>query len=161
MQVQVREAENTDLADLELLCKVVWISTYATAGIEPSFRPYLEKTFSKQALLNTMKATRIFLAEAGHLLVGAVNFNPKTAEISNLYVLPTMKRSGIGSRLIDACSEIAETAPWLTCWYRNEAAIRFYRAYGFHYTGETYFELDGRRHLNYVFTLGNKAEHLG
>jgi hypothetical protein len=53
---------------------------------------------------------------------------------------------------------------WLTTWYGNERARKFYAKHKYEDRGEAYFELDNERHENRVFikSLGSdRPRHSG
>lgn len=99
--------------------------------------PYLPR-------LHTTEEDRAFVA--GLIVKGAVTVaaNPEPCgflsregeEISHLYLAPSARGNGIGSRLLQkAQSECVHLKLW--CFQQNSAARRFYERHGFRATAET------------------------
>ncbi|UXH77600.1 GNAT family N-acetyltransferase [Roseateles amylovorans] len=76
---------------------------------------------------------------------------PGRVELTRLYVAPTCQGLGFGAALLRHARQAHSTRSlWLSAWEGNARALTFYRREGATQLGETWFELDGRRHRNEV-----------
>ena len=70
-----------------------------------------------------------------------------TVELVRIYADPDRIGQGIGARLMQAAVEMAlslgAASIWLAVWESNEAAIKFYKKWGFEKVGEQGFHLAG------------------
>ena len=86
---------------------------------------------------------------------GVVVVDPKSGEISSLYVLPSRWDQGVGSALLAFSKKrlsVLGKAPWLGVLNANERARRFYEKRGFAWSGESVLldEQTDLRELRYV-----------
>nr|WP_199068258.1 GNAT family N-acetyltransferase [Chromobacterium sp. ASV5] len=166
MTVEIRPARRDDAACLAALSIQVWLTTYAPDGIRPGVADYVLAEFTPanfEALIAD-PARRLLLMEEGRHLLGYALLKRDSAcpdagfptlEAERLYLLESHTGKGLGRRLMDAARQWARAQSgqprlWLSVWRGNERAIAFYRRLGMAEHGETYFELEGARHLNYV-----------
>ncbi|MBB2484265.1 GNAT family N-acetyltransferase [Mitsuaria sp. WAJ17] len=161
---ELREARAQDLPALSQLISWVWLQTYADQGVRPAFAGHLQDTFSPVALQAWLQAGhRCWLVEdAGHLQ-GMIHVSLDSccpvawqdgpeAEVSELYVVPPLSRHGLGRALLaHAREQLPDRALWLSVWAPNERAIAFYEREQGRRLGETWFELDRQRHLNWIY----------
>jgi ribosomal protein S18 acetylase RimI-like enzyme len=116
-----------------------------------------ENFFEERQARELAEPTRIvWFAEDSHRnAIGYVMFRLGTrasgvhgerpAEVERIYVDRSSHRSGVGSRLMNACIEQAVASGcdvlWLAVWERNARAIAFYEQFGFRKVGAKDFQL--------------------
>jgi ribosomal protein S18 acetylase RimI-like enzyme len=167
MDVEIRSACREDAACLAALSVQVWLNTYLIGGgIRRGIADYVLSEFSPahfEALIADPARRLLLMEDEGHLLGYALlkldsacqGCDFPTVEVERLYLLESHTGQGLGRRLLDAARRWARLQPgqprlWLTVWHGNARAIGFYRRVGMAVHGETHFELEGARHLNYV-----------
>lgn len=168
MTALVRPAQPEDAACLSALASLVWLDTYATAGIRPALARHVQASLSPQAFLTQLadSSQHILLIERdGHVLAYAVLRDNAIcpgrpdwqAELATLYVMPRFARQGLGRQLLSACLQLAcqqgQPGLWLSVYHGNPRALAFYRHLGLQQVGDCYFEMEQERHLNHVFLL--------
>ncbi len=118
---------------------------------------YIQKSFDHRKLLSEINndGVHYFLVRvandtiAGYCKLNEVPFqtdinDPKSMELERIYVLNKYHRKGIGKAMMDYILSIVIgkfKTLWLGVWDKNEAAILFYRSYGFEVTGTHDFML--------------------
>jgi ribosomal protein S18 acetylase RimI-like enzyme len=169
----LRPARPEDAACLAALASLVWLDTYATAGIRPALARHVQTSLSPQAFLDQLAdaSQHILLLERdAHVLAYAVLQENVAcpgqpdwqAELATLYVMPRFARQGLGRQLLSAALQLAcqrgQPGVWLSVYHGNARALDFYRHLGLQQVGDCYFEMEQERHLNHVFLLaGNHA----
>lgn len=166
MNLTIRRANINDLSNLAVLKQQVWISTYATQGITNEFSNYVLSEYSLNNVRETIadKNRIILIASINDCVIGCaeillssecpVSLGAASAEILTLYVLERFHGLGIGKKLLDECIEEFKrhnlAIVWLTVYYKNQNAFRFYIKHKFKKVGHTYFSLGNNKHKNYV-----------
>ncbi|UTH75596.1 GNAT family N-acetyltransferase [Chromobacterium sp. IIBBL 290-4] len=167
MHVEVRSARPDDAACLAALSIQVWLNTYLIGGgIRRGIADYVLSEFTPEkfeALIADPAQHLLLMEDDGHLLGYAQmkldsacqDCDFPTVEVERLYLLESHTGQGLGKRLLNAARQWASAQAgqprlWLTVWHGNARAIAFYQRVGMPVHGETYFELEGARHLNYV-----------
>ncbi|NCT83588.1 MAG: GNAT family N-acetyltransferase [Comamonadaceae bacterium] len=162
----LRRAGADDAPRLAALAHWVWLDSYATAGVESRFLPYLAAAFTPAAFERLIADPRqaLWLAEgeSGALQgfaqlrrgVPAPTAEPPQVELERLYVAPPCTGHGLGARLLAAArGNWPGEALWLSVWVGNERAQRFYHREGGRVVGETDFMLDGQPIRNLVLAF--------
>ncbi|AUX11121.1 GNAT family N-acetyltransferase [Latilactobacillus sakei] len=78
---------------------------------------------------------------------------PDSLEVERIYILPTFKRLGLGTQLIEYAIKTAQDMHkahiWLGVWEHNTGALAFYTKLGFKQIGDHIFQLgdDAQRDL--------------
>lgn len=158
-----------DLDCLAVLGALVFVDTYADAGIRPVVAREVLSQFAPATLaaLLARPGTRCIVAErAGHLIGFAllrhaaghalVDDGPaaRPAELEKLYVQRPFLGQGLGRRLLRAAEDEAARAGaawlWLTAWVGNARARAFYARQGYADIGTDWHEFEGERHENRV-----------
>ncbi|MEN2427393.1 GNAT family N-acetyltransferase [Chromobacterium vaccinii] len=166
MELEIRSARPGDAASLAALSIQVWLSTYAIDGIRQALADYVltEFTPEKMTALIADPARQLLVMEKNSHLLGYAQLKLDEAcagcdgpsqEMERLYLVESHTGQGLGRRLMVAARQWAAAQPgqprlWLRVWHGNERAIAFYRRIGMAVHGETHFELEGAKHLNYV-----------
>lgn len=161
----IRPASNSDAVRLATLGMQIWLHTYAWNGISDTIAHYVQREFTPErmaALLQDANARVLVAENAENLLAYAVlRLEPHATrpccELATLYVQAHFARCGIGRALLLAAQDMAQqesasSALWLMVNTHNERAIAFYHANGFVIDGETFFDLDGTLHKNWIMT---------
>ncbi|MCH8552117.1 MAG: GNAT family N-acetyltransferase [Natronospirillum sp.] len=152
--VHIRKAKPSDADSLATLCITVWIDTYCMEGIEAPLASYVLSEYSADSLKKRVSEKTVLVAESKASLLGLAVLDDGTGEIETLYVLPRFKGLGVGRLLVEELKNHSSSPLFLTCWEGNQAALRFYDRLGFVETGETCFELDGKKHRNIRLQTG-------
>ena len=158
--MMIREAVRDDCLKLAALSIQVWLDTYARDGIRDVLADYVMSNFTGQAfaqLLHRPGYHTLVCVDDGHLL-GYVVVNTEAQfegarhgfEIDTLYVQPQQQGRGIGRQLLAEVGHRIGRHYWLSTWIHNEAAIGFYRRFGFDEIGRLDFHLGDERHENLV-----------
>jgi ribosomal protein S18 acetylase RimI-like enzyme len=67
-------------------------------------------------------------------------------------VAPAAARRGIGRQLMGTVRDaLPDRALWLSVWALNHRALAFYEAQQGRRLGETWFELEGQQHPNWIY----------
>jgi ribosomal protein S18 acetylase RimI-like enzyme len=166
--MNIRPARPEDAREIAALVAAVWVVTYATEGVTPAIAEVLAKiTPAKIAADLAHPGRRAWVATEGEGLLGFADLQPeqstpcvgaiRQAEVLHLYVHERHARRGVGTRLLEACTEHAfahgSEAVWLSVWERNDRAIRFYEALGWTRCGDTTFRLGDVDHANRIYAL--------
>jgi len=143
-EISIRSALVEDVAGIARLHRAIWCETYRDLAPAEVYR-ILDEDFRRvrwaDMLTNPRKDQRVLLAEQGARLVGigaiAAPSEPAfegRGEIKSLYIDPSIKRQGLGRRLMRAMmGELASmgySGAALGVVVGNEPAIAFYRALG-------------------------------
>ncbi|ODA32972.1 hypothetical protein A8L45_11775 [Veronia pacifica] len=146
--MKIRKAQFTDSEALAALCITVWIDTYCSEGIEAAHANYVLDEYTAKNLKQRIVNSTVLVAEVKGSPIGLAILNGKLGEIETLYVLSRFKGLGAGKALVDELKKHTNLELYLTCWEGNEPALQFYKRIGFMETGETFFELDGKKIRN-------------
>ncbi|MGJ7524155.1 N-acetyltransferase family protein [Variovorax sp. GB1P17] len=165
----VRPAVASDAHTLAALAIQVWLSTYATEGVNDLLARYVLQEFtpSNFAALTEDANACLLVAEIDSYLVGyaLVRFGAAQplapsagAELCTLYVQEPFTGAGVGSALLrEARASIRQRtgtgALWLLVNVKNRRACDFYEKHGFVEKGRTHFVLGEGRHENHVLAL--------
>lgn len=169
-----RLAGPKDAAPIAALAATVWITTYATAGVEPAFARHVLTEFTEPRWRDLLAAPgRIcWLAEQADAVVGFVELTLQApapvprpsrapAEIARLYVLERFTGQGIGRTLLRHGATSARTRGadelWLTVYEGNARALAFYRRTGWRDAGEYAFPLEGATYRNLLLAAAPDA----
>ena len=161
----IRIAEAKDSSDIAALSIQVWLDTYAKKGIRKSISQYVLNEFTEKNIESKLSSENevYFVAiEDGHL-IGYVSLNisascpvtrNKIPELDRLYIQEGFTGSGVGSKLLNSaltfCNSEGHKQVWLTVFYENTRALKFYEKHAFKEIGLTYFELENEKHKNHV-----------
>lgn len=161
---ELRLARAEDLPALSQLASWVWLQTYADRGVRPAFADHLRETFSPTSLRAWLgEEHRCWLVEDEGHLQGLLHAkldsrcpvawqDGRDAEVCELYVVPPLARRGLGQALLGhAREQLPECSLWLSVWAPNERAMAFYESQQGRRLGETWFELEQQRHLNWIY----------
>ncbi len=149
-EIAIRPAAVTDAADIARLHRLVWCETYRDLAPTEVYHT-LDEDFRRarwsDMIANPSLHQAILLAEQGDRLVGigAVGAPTHSAfegrgEIRSLYIDPSVKRQGLGRRLMrELVAELAAfgySSAALGVVVGNEPAIAFYRSLGGRIVGQ-------------------------
>jgi len=166
MEIKIRKALLSDLYNLAVLKQQVWISTYATDGLNDEFSRYVLSEYSVESVKKSIESTHslTLVAIYNDNLVGCVEIllSPKSPtdnvepciEITTLYILEKFQSRGIGKKLLDESMKVIKGLNhqkiWLSVYYGNEKAIDFYKRQNFSHIGEIDFQLGEEKYKNYL-----------
>ena len=165
----IRMANKEDAGALAALCIEVWLHTYCRPGIPPVFAAYALETFTPANM------AALIADKDQHLLVDGVDYAGQeglrgylrwccpskrplptcpAAEIDTLYVRERHKGQGIGSALLEASyadmRQAGHKEAFLSANAENKEAVSYYLAKGYETLGESWFEIEDGRYLNFV-----------
>jgi len=161
----IREANETDILNLRVLCTQVWLHSYAKDGIRTEISNFILNTFTNdyfEQRLNKSKY-KIFVYEIENHLVGCVIINLKSTfenkingyEIDTLYVQEHFQGQGLGKEMLLKMAQNFGGTYWLSTWVYNLSAISFYKYLGFEDIGKIMFDLGTELHENRVLAVKN------
>lgn len=148
MTMEFRKARLEDAAGIARVCSEGWRVTYAEIESEQVISETIREFYNveqiqKEVLEISHYWNGYFVAHDGEQVVGAGGggFNSEgEAELYVLYLDPTRKREGLGTRLLEAITkdqvERGGTEQWVSVTKGNEMGIPFYEAVGFEYQHE-------------------------
>jgi diamine N-acetyltransferase len=165
----IRQAVSGDSNVIADLSARTFISAYQGMLHEEALQGFVRSAFShekiqeemdlpgNQFLLAYEDETPIgyaFLREAGPPM-GVQGEKP--VELARIYLEEDVTGKGYGSRLMEACIELAIQSGysilWLGVWEQNERAIRFYEKMGFNQAGTLPFLFGDDLHTDRVMVL--------
>lgn len=134
VDLSVREADGNDLDAVVDVGRRTWPATNGSL-YDPDLVPlFLEKWWTKDACIPSIRAGRTLVAEAGEQVVGMASYGPLEGRqiVWKLYVLPEWHKRGVGARLLAAALErIGDQPTFMSYADGNESAAAFVRAVGF------------------------------
>ncbi len=162
MPLVIRFATSDDAELIADLSRETFTQTFAAANTKENIEKFMNEQFTREALMKEVgRSGNIFLlAQEGEVPVGYARMreseNPpelageNAIEIARIYAVNSFIGTGVGSRLMQKCLDIAKkmnkTVIWLGVWQMNSRAISFYKRWGFEMFGE------------HDFTLGNDVQ---
>lgn len=168
-QTMIRKATSSDLGDLLHVARTAFLQAF-TAGNKPeNVSAYLEEAFNLDQFGKELAnpASTFFLAELEGELIGYAKVNlvpaqtdvhdPKSLEISRLYVLEEYLGLGVGKILFDHSIAFAKQNQkkylWLGVWEKNARAIRFYEKNGLRIFGSHPFPFGDEIQTDYLMRI--------
>ena len=155
--IATRVARPDEAALFAELGASTFTETFESANTPEDFAAYMRAAFGDQIQRAELEdpQTTVFFAERDGDVVGYLMLREGTTpsmvpaadavQIARLYARQRALGSGVGAALMQrALAEAAgrgKDAVWLGVWDRNERAIRFYEAWGFHRCGTQPFLL--------------------
>ncbi len=134
--VVVRQATGDDLDAVVEVGRRTWPATYESIFEEGLVALFLEKKWTKQALIPSIRSGRTLVAEVAGRIVGMASYSPHEAALAlwRLYVLPEAQGNGVGARLLREVMSHAGTVGrelHIPFTDGNAAAYRFASSHGF------------------------------
>jgi len=163
--LQISKANESDILNISVLKKQVFISTYALSGVNNEFSNHITSEFSIEKIKSSIsdKNKIILLAVRKGFLIGIAEVflnkthqatNDLSPELNVLYVFEHTKGMGVGYKLISEAekivSEMGFSGLWLTVYYNNQNAITFYKRQKYKDIGKEYFEMQGKKYENRI-----------
>lgn len=163
-----RNATLSDASSLAAISAEVWLGTYIRNGVNRFFADYALEQFTTAKFETILRdaAERVIVSENrdgidGFIRVTTGSAEPvggaSTTEITTLYIQPRHQGRGLGQGLLDKalaeCRARGVASVWLAVNSENDAAIRFYRAFGFQPIGQTHFQIEDQSYLNEALLL--------
>ncbi|MTI18921.1 GNAT family N-acetyltransferase [Rhodobacteraceae bacterium RKSG542] len=166
----IRELNGSEAPQATALAIEVWLHTYGVNGIEPDQARYVLDNISEQSMAEMIHSPhhKVFGAFEGKGLAALLVLDGSSVcpsdnelrwEIHKLYVKDQFKGRGLGRRFLQVAEEVcgSDGGYWLTVYHGNASAIAFYKAMHLALWGETYFNLQGKLNLNYIYALKTKV----
>ncbi|MCP8968425.1 GNAT family N-acetyltransferase [Ectobacillus ponti] len=149
MDDRIRNAVETDIAQVQHVAKASWNETYE--GIIPMEiqEAFLRYAYSEDMMKKRMQTSCLLVAERGECIVGFINVSlpdeQKEAELFAIYLLPDHQRVGIGKALLLAAIRHTPDARSLCVNVErdNFKGQRFYAKQGFEVIDEFDDDFDG------------------
>lgn len=165
MNIRIRPASPDDALRLGPLAILIWLHTYGKEGISNAMARYVLDNYTPQQCLRRLSSPQhhSWVIEQGDHLHGYMTVRHADPhplwgiEIETLYLQPHLSRQGWGRQCLTLARELATRLHgrpdvWLSVNQHNLPALAFYQACGLAEVGESYFELDGERHRNLIFS---------
>ncbi len=135
-EIIIRQATGNDLDAVVDVGRRTWPATYASIYEEELVDLFLEKKWSKQALIPSIRTGRTLVAEVAGRIVGVASYGPHEDgwALWKLYVVPEAQRRGVGGRLLgEVVREAAAVGRHVHISFTdgNGSAQAFTRAHGF------------------------------
>ncbi|WP_203154508.1 GNAT family N-acetyltransferase [Methylobacterium aquaticum] len=165
MDVLIRKGELSDASSLAALSIEVWLGTYIREGISGFFADHAFREFATERLRSriadrqrTILVSQNVVGIDGMIELVASAVAPvadcSDVEIATLYVQPRHQGTGRGLALpnagLDSARSSGHSRVWLAVNAKNTDAIAFYQRQSFQKAGETHYEIEDQRYLNYV-----------
>jgi ribosomal protein S18 acetylase RimI-like enzyme len=157
MKIDIKQASAEDAQLLSDMGARMFNASFGPFNRPEDMRAYLEKSFKEEVISADLRSknTKYLLVSLTEQAIGYAKVclsqapdsvpgrNP--VELARIYIDLAYSSRGYGSQLVEACLEAARRLEgdtlWLGVWERNEAAIRFYRRWGFKIVGTMEFVL--------------------
>lgn len=162
----IRTATLADAGMLAVLAAETFYETYGSATASVHMDAYVQKHFTAESFEAELRNpdAEVFVACGEGEALGYLSMhfqNPlnysghgKWMEVARLYVRRAYHGKKLGAALLSRCIETARENKfdhlWLAVWEKNEAAISFYRKFGFTILGTTTFDLGGEIQQDYL-----------
>jgi len=120
-------------ADLDAAFAIVNDAAQAYRGVIPADRwhePYMPRAELESEIA---RGVVFWVAEEGGRMLGVMGFQDKgdVALIRHAYVIPTVQRKGVGSKLLRHVEALADKPVLIGTWAAASWAIDFYRRNGY------------------------------
>ncbi|WP_288531379.1 N-acetyltransferase [uncultured Secundilactobacillus sp.] len=146
-----------DVKRLSEVSRITFTDTFGAVNSSQDLRQYLDDNYSESVLsseLDDPNSWFYYIKVAGEV-AGYLKLNVDEAqteamgvsamEIQRIYLLPTFKRQGLGTELVnwavDKAKEKQKNELWLGVWENNVAALAFYQKLGFKEVGAHVFSV--------------------
>ena len=133
--------------ELQKISRQTFYQAFSDKNTEEDMQKYLNKSFSKEQLLNELhnEASAFYFAKLDNRVIGYLKLNWGTSqteaqddaalEIERIYVLDEFLGQKVGQLLYEKAREKAKETHvdyiWLGVWEENARAIAFYKKNGF------------------------------
>jgi len=157
MSIVIRQATMEDARLIADISHKTFYETFAPYNTKEDMDKFLNQQFTKGKLILEVGAKEniFLLAYDGDQIAGYVKIRDERAplsldsvnalEIARIYAMSEMIGKGVGSKLMQACIDLAEEKKkdylWLGVWEKNQRAIDFYTKWGFEKFDNTDFLL--------------------
>ncbi len=157
MTLIIREATTKDARLIADISHQTFFETFAAYNRKEDMDKFLKQQFTKGKLIMEVGAREntFLLAYDDNDIAGYVKIRDERVpfsmgkvnalEVARLYAVSHQIGKGVGSRLMQACIDIAKQRKkewlWLGVWEKNQRAIDFYTKWGFEKFDETDFLL--------------------
>lgn len=132
----VRAATGNDLEGIVEVGRQTWPATYGSIYDDDLVQLFLDKWWTKDAIVPAIRAGWMFVAEVDGQVVGVIGYGPHEGRtvIWKLYVLPGFQSRRLGSRLLHrVLEEVCWSSPvvYMSLSDGNAAAYDFATMHGF------------------------------
>jgi ribosomal protein S18 acetylase RimI-like enzyme len=157
MSIQVRLAGAQDAELIADLSRQTFYDSFAAQNTQDDMHQFMNKIFTRESLIEEVgkEGNIFFLAFSNGEVAGyarmregesMVEFSSNPSiEIARIYAIQQSIGKGIGSALMEKCTQTAKEMGkkilWLGVWEYNQRAIDFYKRWGFEKFGEHDFVL--------------------
>lgn len=137
MEIVIRNMVAADIEQIRHIATTSWHDTYKHSIPVDIQTNFLQRTYSNEALLERLENSHFFVAQIANQIVGFANLSLPDAkqqvELGALYLLPSKKRKGVGSKLLKiGIKRIGKVKQVLVHVEKhNQAALQFYKQKGF------------------------------
>jgi N-acetylglutamate synthase-like GNAT family acetyltransferase len=149
MDTIIRKAQQEDIKAIQQVAKRSWHDTYQGLIPEQVQDQFLRMAYSDAYMVKRVEQTVCVVAEMDKQVVGFANASQKEdkADLHAIYLLPSAKGNGIGTRLLHALLEEMTGIKQLYVEVEkgNASGEQFYNAKGFTVVNEYEDELFGHK----------------
>lgn len=151
MKGRIQICNKEDLAELQSISIETFCDTFARDNDSEDLKKYLEEAYNLEKLKKEMDnpESRFHFIYQQEMLAGYLKLNTGRTqtemanqnglEVERIYIRKAFKRGGLGRQLLEFAFERAQEEKreqiWLGVWEYNEAALSFYRKFGFKQVG--------------------------
>ncbi|MBN3583735.1 GNAT family N-acetyltransferase [Algoriphagus aestuarii] len=144
--VEIQEVKAKELEELVLMARKSFLEAFTAGNKIENVYAYLDEAFTSPQFQKEFQnpCSRFFVAKSAGKIIGYTKVNqvpaqtdihdPRSLEISRLYVLEEYLGIGLGKSLLVYAFDFAKSQGldyvWLGVWEKNARAIRFYEKNG-------------------------------
>ena len=155
--ISIKQCDISDLQQIIEIGRLTFAETFEKDNTPEDMQKYLDESFNSTVIQKelTNPNSYFYLAYYDGHLAGYMKLNtdsaqtekdyPNSLEVQRIYIAKQFKRKHIGAVLIEKAIEIARDKHveyvWLGVWEFNDAAIAFYKKYGFEAFSTHVFQL--------------------
>ena len=165
MTYNFRPAFLSEILQISLVLKQVYLETYGIEGVSKLFADFINEQFSEEKIKREMESADFdfWVATCNDNPIGVLkvaynlpcpNADFSATEINKLYIMRRFFKKGIGRRLMafaeKALKEKGEEKVWLQVWAENDGAIEFYKKEGYEVLSDVWFWIEENKYPNKV-----------
>lgn len=142
MHIKIRKMTASDIEQIRYIATKSWHDTYIDSIPLDVRTRFLKKAYNDESLLYRLKNSHFYVAQITDHIVGFANFSlldiNQQVELGALYLLPSVKGKGIGTKLLNKGIENIGNVKQVLVHVEknNQTALHFYKQRGFIFVKE-------------------------
>lgn len=167
MYFNFRPAKLSEVLQISLVLKQVYLETYGIEGVSKLFADFITEQFSIEKITREIQSKKhdFWVATCNENPIGVLKVDYKKAcpehdiiapEINKIYLMHRFFKKGIGKRLMAEAEKSlldkGHNKIWLQVWAKNDDAIEFYKKIGWDVIGKVWFWIEENKYPNFVLT---------